>query len=77
MGFLIDCPNCGLREYTEFAFETEERPDPFREPSTGMALWARVNVAGVQREAWFHQLGCRRWLMVERDTQTNSVRAVV
>ena len=28
----------------------------------------RRNVAGVQREWWFHRSGCRAWFIAERDT---------
>ena len=28
----------------------------------------RNNTAGVQREAWFHSYGCRRWSYLARDT---------
>jgi sarcosine oxidase subunit delta len=36
-------------------------------------LYLRPNVAGVQREWWYHRLGCRRWLLAVRDTRTNAV----
>ena len=77
VGLQIDCPNCGRRDYTEFSFDSEERPDPFHERVVGMALWSRTDAAGRQRERWFHELGCRRWLTIERDTRTNDTRAVV
>jgi sarcosine oxidase subunit delta len=31
------------------------------------------NAEGVQRERWFHAMGCRTWTTVERDTRTNEV----
>ena len=31
------------------------------------------NIAGPQRERWFHAFGCRRWLTVVRDTRANEV----
>lgn len=37
-------------------------------------LYARVNEAGVQKEWWYHQLGCRVWFFAVRDTRTNTVR---
>ena len=33
----------------------------------------RKNVAGVQREWWYHRSGCRDWFVAERDTRTNEV----
>ena len=33
----------------------------------------RRNVAGVQREWWFHRSGCRAWFVADRDTRTNEV----
>jgi heterotetrameric sarcosine oxidase delta subunit len=35
----------------------------------------RRNVAGVQRERWFHRDGCRRWLTISRNTLTNIVES--
>ena len=34
----------------------------------------RRNVAGVQREWWYHRSGCRVWFLAERDTRTNEVQ---
>ena len=36
----------------------------------------RDNVAGVQREWWYHRLGCGLWFLAERDTRTNEVLKV-
>lgn len=36
-------------------------------------IYFRRNVAGVQREWWFHRLGCEIWFQAERDTRTNEV----
>jgi len=36
-------------------------------------IYFRRNVAGVQREWWFHRLGCEVWFQAERDTRTNEV----
>jgi sarcosine oxidase subunit delta len=36
-------------------------------------LYFRRNVAGVQREWWYHRLGCETWFQAERDTRTNEV----
>jgi sarcosine oxidase subunit delta len=79
LGFRLDCPRCGSRPYTEFAFGGEV-PEPGGSPDPLEAdferVWLRRNATGRQRERWFHSQGCRRWLTVERDTRTNEVHAV-
>ena len=77
MSFLLVCPNCGPRDVNEFgcAGEVTTRPAPaapFRELTS--YLYFRRNVAGVQREWWYHRLGCRAWFQAERDTRTNEVQ---
>ncbi len=77
MSFLLECPNCGVREVTDFGFggEVSARPKSrpsFRELNT--YNYFRRNVAGVQREWWFHRSGCRAWFIAERDTVTNEVK---
>ncbi len=76
MSFLLSCPNCGTREVTDFGFGGEmiERPTSrptWRELNT--FNYFRRNVAGVQREWWYHRSGCRSWFLAERDTRTNRV----
>jgi heterotetrameric sarcosine oxidase delta subunit len=36
-------------------------------------FYYRQNRAGIQREWWYHKLGCRRWFLADRDTVTNDV----
>jgi sarcosine oxidase subunit delta len=36
-------------------------------------VYFRDNVAGVQREWWYHRTGCGLWFVAERDTRTNDV----
>jgi heterotetrameric sarcosine oxidase delta subunit len=36
-------------------------------------VYFRRNVAGVQREWWYHRFGCEIWFQAERDTRTNEV----
>ena len=77
MSFLLPCPNCGPRDVNEFAYagEVTERPKgpapSFRELTS--YLYFRRNVAGVQREWWYHRNGCETWFLAERDTRTNEV----
>ncbi len=77
MSFLLTCPNCGTREVTDFGYggEMVTRPQAtptLRELST--YNYFRRNVAGVQREWWYHRSGCRAWFIAERDTTTNEVK---
>jgi heterotetrameric sarcosine oxidase delta subunit len=78
MSFLLACPNCGPRDVNEFvcAGEVTSRPkeSPTLEDLTAY-LYLRRNVAGVQREWWYHRFGCELWFQAERDTRTNEVLA--
>ena len=77
---LIRCPHCGDRNSNEFSFSGEQVVRP--EPGTDIEQWRRYlyikrNVADWQSEQWFHVSGCRRFLVVERNTVTNEIRSVV
>ena len=77
MAFLLACPNCGERDVYEFRFGGEVSTRPA--PDASSDEWAgyfydRHNVAGVQREWWYHKLGCRKWLIALRDTVSNEVQ---
>jgi heterotetrameric sarcosine oxidase delta subunit len=80
MSFLLPCPSCGPRDVNEFAYAGEvtkrprSAPQSFRELTT--YLYFRDNVAGVQREWWYHRQGCQQWFLAERDTRTNEVLSV-
>ncbi len=79
MASLISCPHCGTRPKEEFSIRGEVRTRP--EAGAPMESWykyvyVRDNPKGRQREFWHHVLGCRRWLVVERDTLTHEVYAV-
>ena len=76
MSFILVCPNCGPRSAYEFRFGGEARSRPT--PEADAAAWSeylypRRNVAGLQREWWFHRAGCRLWFQAVRDTVTNRV----
>ncbi|MBV9535735.1 MAG: sarcosine oxidase subunit delta [Solirubrobacterales bacterium] len=61
---------------TDFGFGGEVIRRPRFRPSfreLNSYNYFRVNVAGVQREWWFHRSGCRAWFIAERDTTTNEV----
>jgi sarcosine oxidase subunit delta len=76
MSFLLPCPGCGPRDVYEFRYggEARTRPGPGATPTAWSDyLYARANVAGVERAWWFHRSGCRRWFIAERDTRDNHV----
>ena len=77
MSFLLACPNCGTREVTDFGFGGEISERPASRPSwreLNAYNYFRRNVAGIQREWWYHRSGCRAWFIAERDTRTNAVQ---
>jgi heterotetrameric sarcosine oxidase delta subunit len=77
MSFVLECPNCGPREVTDFAYGGELSARPTEAPSfrsLNTYNYFRRNVAGIQREWWCHRSGCRAWFVAERDTTTNRVR---
>ena len=75
----IPCPFCGERNAEEFAVLGEAAP-PRPDPAAPDALerfhayvHLRDNPSGPHTEHWYHAAGCRRWLVVERDTRTHAV----
>ncbi|MEP9378311.1 sarcosine oxidase subunit delta [Aquabacter sp. CN5-332] len=75
----LPCPYCGLRDAHEFSYLGDAapvRPDPSA-PGAEEAFhdyaYLRDNPAGAFRELWYHAAGCRRWLVVERDTRTHEI----
>lgn len=77
---VIICPNCGPRNNDEFTFQGEVRRRPDvndTDPAEWRRyLYSRENVADWASERWFHVSGCRRYLMVERNTVSNEIRDV-
>jgi len=77
---LIRCPWCGDRPETEYLYgadATKTRPAP----DAGADAWhdfvyLRDNPRGPHREYWQHSAGCRRWLIVTRNTLTMEITAV-
>ncbi len=78
---LIDCPWCGPRAQVEFVYGGDASvsrpadPDAISEDEWLGHIYLRENPCGAHREWWQHRAGCRRWLMVERDTLTHRIRA--
>lgn len=77
----IDCPFCGRRDQTEFAYGGDGSivyPALDAAPEEWVAaVFERDNVCGRQTETWQHLFGCRMWLRVERDTLTHEIFSVV
>ncbi len=76
----LSCPWCGPRNVTEFAYggESGARPDPATATPQPWRryLYTNANPAGPVTETWLHRAGCRRYLVVERDTTTNEILAI-
>lgn len=75
---LLPCPWCGPRDAAEFGYlgEVNARPDPrtAEHEQWRAYLHVRANPAGWTTERWYHRMGCRRYLVMERHTVTNEVR---
>ncbi len=72
----IKCPLCGERDLREFhyrgAADLLDRPAPDAgEEAFFRYVYIRQNPAGMNRELWFHETGCRSWLLAERDVTTH------
>ena len=79
---LIACPHCGPRNEDEFLCWSEAEPRRPADPDAlGDEQWVEHvythgNPKGVSLERWWHQRGCQRWLLVERDTVTHVIHSV-
>lgn len=79
MASLIQCPHCGLRPKEEFTIKGAALPRPpsDAEPQSWFRyVYLRDNPRGAHEEFWHHTSGCRRWLVVRRDTATHDVALV-
>jgi len=77
--FILECPACGPRSVDEFGYQGEVTRRPAGTPTQrelSAYVYFRANAAGVQREWWYHRLGCGLWFIAERDTRTNEVLRV-
>ena len=77
----IPCSHCGLRSNDEFTILGDadalmERPANATEQAHYPLVYLRANPAGAHRELWYHQNGCRQWLVVTRDTRTHAIISV-
>ncbi len=75
----LNCPNCGLRDRSEFTYQGAALTRPDFDAGAGAwedYLHLRENPAGWLRERWYHASGCGAWLVVERHTVTHQIRSV-
>lgn len=76
----LPCPHCGERDSSEFVYRgdaTPSRPDPQADNAQSRFhdyVYQRDNPAGWLEELWYHEGGCRSWIVVERSTLTHSLR---
>ncbi len=76
----ILCPHCGERGNQEFLYRgaadlTRPEADAL-DAEWHDYVYLRDNPFGSHRELWQHVYGCRRWLMVTRDTRTHAITNV-
>ncbi len=79
MASLVACPHCGARPKEEFTVRGAalSRPASDAGPQAWMDyVYLRDNPAGIVHEHWHHTSGCRRWLVVSRDTVTHAIHDV-
>lgn len=79
---LIDCPECGPRDETEFHYggaahvAYPEMPAECSEEEWAQYLFFRENTRGEFAERWVHSAGCRRWFNAVRNTVTYEFSAI-
>ena len=80
-GMKIKCPFCGERDHSEYTYSgdaTMVRPDHGDQDvqNWNAYVYQRKNPMGRHKEYWHHTAGCRKFLIVERDTLTHKVSSV-
>ncbi len=79
MASLMRCPHCGARPREEFTIKGAALARPAAGSDEGAwfaYVFERENPRGPHDEHWHHTSGCRRWLVVSRDTMTHETAAV-
>ncbi len=80
MASLIPCPYCGERDAEEFTVQGEvagPRPTAGALDDFHAYVYLRANEFGPTQEYWYHANGCRRWLIVRRDTSDHAILDVI
>lgn len=78
---LINCPHCGERAQTEFAYYGEahivrpQTPENLSDAEWADYVFLRTNPKGVHYERWMHAHGCRRFFNMMRDTVSGEIFA--
>lgn len=78
MASLVPCPHCGSRPKEEFTIKGAalRRPAPDAPADAWLRyVYERDNPRGRHEEYWHHTSGCRRWLVVTRDTASHEIEA--
>ncbi len=76
---LINCPFCGPRPETEFAYggpavaRRPEAPQDISDEDWVEYLTVVPNPMGPVAERWWHAKGCGCWLVLKRDTVTHDI----
>ncbi|BAB52563.1 sarcosine oxidase subunit delta [Mesorhizobium japonicum] len=76
MASLIPCPHCGSRPKEEFTVKGAAVARPAPDADTDLWIdyvYLRDNPRGAYEEYWHHTSGCRRWLVVSRNTATHEI----
>ena len=78
--FIIKCPHCQeVREEEEFHYEGEAfiarpaNPETATDETWGDYLFMKKNPKGWHWEMWAHATGCRKILVVKRNTANNII----
>ena len=81
--FQIRCPHCcQIREEEEFSYSGEAfiarpaNPEAETDASWGDYLFMRKNIKGWHWEMWNHAAGCRKFLIVKRNTANHGFDGV-
>ena len=76
---VIACPHCGPRNSNEFRHtgEAPDRPDPNAATRSQWRsyLYDKRNPCGWATETWYHAMGCRQFIAVQRHRTTNETRS--
>jgi len=78
MASLVSCPHCGSRPKEEFTIKGAALPRPSADAPQSTwfdYVFLRENPRGRYDEYWHHTSGCRRWLVVTRNTMNHDVEA--